>query len=182
MGQLPNSTIEEVFYGPGTNFNYLVGQGVYTNGSPDLRKGRGSQPNPPCTTAVSNLIPVEAADPHEEFIGEKEFVYLLHLGNGADDSHQKDQDELNEGSMFSLPIFGGNLFQKREEMNLVQVVKEEVEEGGFIEGEDRIHFSLLKKMVCHLGIVSLCGMPEEALQNGLLHLLSSGHVQTPGQK
>jgi hypothetical protein len=88
MGQLPNRTIEEVFYGPGSNFNYLVGRGVYTNGSPDLREGRGSQPKPPCATAVSNVIPVETADPHEELIGEKEFVYLLHLGNGADDSQQ----------------------------------------------------------------------------------------------
>jgi len=84
--------------------------------------------------------------------------------------------------MFSLLIYGGDLFQKREELSLVQVMKEDVEEGGFIEGKDRIHLFSSKEVVCHLGIVPFRGMPEEPFPYGLLHLLSSGHVQTPGQK
>jgi hypothetical protein len=41
---------------------------------------------------------------------------------------------------------------------------------------------LAEKVICHPGIVSLRGMPEEALQDRLLHLLSSEHVETPSQR
>ena len=182
LGQLLNTTIEEVFYGPGRDFDHLVGQCVDANGSPDFRRRRGAKFSPPCATAVSDLIAVETADSHEELIGEKELMYGLHLGNGADDFHQKNQDELNEGNQLSLLVLGGDALQKREDLNLAQILKEEVEEGGLIEREDRVHFPSTEKVICHPGIVSLRGMPEEPLQDRLLHLLSSEHVETPSQR
>jgi hypothetical protein len=81
-----------------------------------------------------------------------------------------------------LLIPGSDALQKREDLNLAQILKEEVEEGGLIEREDRVHFPLAEKVICHPGIVSLRGMPEEPLQDRLLHLLSSEHVETPSQR
>lgn len=181
-GQLLNAAIEKPLDGPGSDFDDLLGQRIDTNGSPDLGCRRGPKLNAPLTAAVSDLVPIETTDSHEELIGEKEFVHGLHLWNGSNDFHEKNQDELNEGDMLSFLVLGGNAFQQREDLNLPQVLKEEVEEGGFIEGKDRIHLFSSKEVVCHLGIVPFRGMPEEPFPYGLLHLLSSGHVQTPGRK
>jgi hypothetical protein len=77
---------------------------------------------------------------------------------------------LNERDVLSLLALGGNTFQEREDLDLAQIVKEEVEEGGFIKREDRAHLPVAEEVVSHLGIVSLRGMPKEPLQYGLLQL------------
>ena len=59
LGQLLNIMNEEVLYGPGRDFDHLVGQCVDANGSPDFRRRRGAKFNSPCATAVSDLIAVE---------------------------------------------------------------------------------------------------------------------------
>ena len=86
---------------------------------------------------------------------------LLHLANGTDDLHEKDQDELNERNILSLLIVGSDFFEKRKNLDFPQVVEEEVKQTGFIQGENGIHFLLMKQMGCHLGIVSFGGMPKE---------------------
>ena len=89
-------------------------------------------------------------------------MYLLHLRNGTDDFHEKDQDELDERNMLSLLLFGCDLFDERKNLNFLQIMKEEVKEGGFIQREDGIHLLAMKQVLCHLGVVSLRRVPKKS--------------------
>lgn len=68
------------------------------------------------------------------------------------------------------------MLQKREYINFPEVIEEGVKQGGLIHSIDHIHFTTMEEVVCDFGIITLSGMPEEAVAKGFLELVLAGHV------
>ena len=51
----------------------------------------------------------------------------VHFGDGPDSFHQENQNQLEEGNVDSWLVLRMEVFQKGEDLNFPQVMKEEIE-------------------------------------------------------
>ena len=49
------------------------------------------------------------------------------------------------------------MFQKRKYLNLSQIIEEGIKQSSLIHSIDHVHFVAMKKVVCNLAIIPLCG-------------------------
>ena len=61
-------------------------------------------------------------------------------------------------------------FQKYRNPTIREWVKEKIEQRGLIQRIHNIHLFANKEMISDLGIITLSAVPEETLNNGVLHL------------
>ena len=104
-------------------------------------------------------------------------MYRLHFGDGSDDLHQEDEHQLNERDIFSRLVLRIEVLQKREYIDLSEVIEEGVKQGGLIHGIDHIHVTLMEQMIRDDGVIPLGGVPEEAVAKSFLELVRAGHNQ-----
>lgn len=160
---------------PGGNGDNVASDRIHAQGTSDLRRGRFSKFCSSVATAVSDLMGVEPAHAHEEFVGQQEIADFIDGFDGANDLHQEDEYQLNERDIFSLLLMRVKMFQKWEYIDFPEVIEEGVKQGGLVHGIDHIHLTMMEQVICDDCVIPFGGMPEKTVAESFLELVAVGH-------